>query len=427
MLLLVTFLLTLISTSYAQSCTKYSVVQEGETCLSIMSKFMIDQATFTASNPTINCATIQTGQIVCIQSALTTTLATTTTTTTTTTVPISSTTSNTPTSACSSFYFVKSGDTCASIIMENGQDPLGFLSLNPSLNCNNLVTGQVVCLGNPTQATTTTTTTTTTTPSTTTYTTTISTSNVYTCQSFYFVKSGDTCTSIIVSCKQDPRAFNSLNPSLNCENLVPGQVICLTNASQVTTITTTPPTTTTPPRPCRRTYNTYSGDSCALIIHYNGLTIEQFLAMNPTVNCQDLLPNTTICLEQYDTTLSSLTTTTITTTTLLKTSTTTPVPKPPCSKMFTVQSGDTCWSIYSYYGLSQQELSNLNPSLDCNNLQPGQLVCICSKYHVVKAGEYCYLIYNNYKISPDLFYSLNPNINCSNLEPGDLVIVKPYC
>uniref|UniRef100_A0A914EFS5 LysM domain-containing protein n=1 Tax=Acrobeloides nanus TaxID=290746 RepID=A0A914EFS5_9BILA len=47
-----------------------------------------------------------------------------------------------------------------------------------------------------------------------------------------------------------------------------------------------------------------------------------------------------------------------------------------CDKGYTVQSGDTCWAIWTNNGMSEQQFYDLNPGINCNDLQIGQVVCI---------------------------------------------------
>lgn len=49
-----------------------------------------------------------------------------------------------------------------------------------------------------------------------------------------------------------------------------------------------------------------------------------------------------------------------------------------CIKSYTVVSGDWCDKIRSAQGVTLAQLQTLNPSLDCSNLQPGQVLCVTS-------------------------------------------------
>uniref|UniRef100_A0A914EGU9 LysM domain-containing protein n=1 Tax=Acrobeloides nanus TaxID=290746 RepID=A0A914EGU9_9BILA len=47
-----------------------------------------------------------------------------------------------------------------------------------------------------------------------------------------------------------------------------------------------------------------------------------------------------------------------------------------CNQGYTVKSGDTCYAIWTNNGMSSQQFYSLNPGINCNDLQIGQVVCI---------------------------------------------------
>lgn len=49
---------------------------------------------------------------------------------------------------------------------------------------------------------------------------------------------------------------------------------------------------------------------------------------------------------------------------------------PACFKTSTVIDGDACFNLYSTNDLPAAMFYELNPGIDCNNLQIGQKVCI---------------------------------------------------
>ena len=51
-----------------------------------------------------------------------------------------------------------------------------------------------------------------------------------------------------------------------------------------------------------------------------------------------------------------------------------------CSQYHTVVSGNTCYDLSVSYGLTLQELLNLNPGVNCNSLQIGQQLCVKGIY-----------------------------------------------
>ncbi|KAJ7822870.1 hypothetical protein B0H14DRAFT_2598183 [Mycena olivaceomarginata] len=98
---------------------------------------------------------------------------------------------------CSQTYTVMSGDTCSTIESRFGISDAQLHTLNPGINsgCTNLSIGQILCLGG--------------------------------CRKTYKVKPGDTCTTIEAQTRLTHAQLLALNPGLDCSNLLPGQVLCL--------------------------------------------------------------------------------------------------------------------------------------------------------------------------------------------------------
>ncbi|KAF8332986.1 hypothetical protein F5887DRAFT_1080438 [Amanita rubescens] len=105
----------------------------------------------------------------------------------------------------------------------------------------------------------------------------------------------------------------------------------------------------------------------------------------------------------------------------------------PCDRTYDIASGDTCSSIARANGVSNWQLSCLNPSIDsdCTNLNPdaGELLCLginghdCDITYTVASGDSCYSIAQAWGITLDTFYANNPNINpqCDNLRADEVV------
>ncbi|KAK1583059.1 hypothetical protein Q3G72_020670 [Acer saccharum] len=50
----------------------------------------------------------------------------------------------------------------------------------------------------------------------------------------------------------------------------------------------------------------------------------------------------------------------------------------------------------------------------------------CEKVYVVRSGDTCTAITQMFKLSPVTFDSINPNLNCNELSPGQWICVSPY-
>jgi peptidoglycan/xylan/chitin deacetylase (PgdA/CDA1 family)/ribosomal protein S17 len=103
-----------------------------------------------------------------------------------------------------------------------------------------------------------------------------------------------------------------------------------------------------------------------------------------------------------------------------------------CSKTYKIQSGDTCYKIWKKYGLSEKQFKSLNSGINCNKLKKGDKVCVSlssgssssKNYHTVKSGETCYKIWTTYGLSESSFRKLNSGINCNKLQIGQKVYIN---
>lgn len=144
------------------------------------------------------------------------------------------------------------------------------------------------------------------------------------------------------------------------------------------------------------------------------LDTSTFYSWNPNLNCNNLQVGQIICVNGPVATIAT---------------TAAPVTvKAGCPRTYTVKSGDTCSNLWNYYKIDQNSFTAWNPSINCNNLQIGQLICIpnsntCANPYTIRSGDYCYSIYTSKGMTSDRFYSLNPGIDCANLQVGQIVCV----
>lgn len=132
-----------------------------------------------------------------------------------------------------------------------------------------------------------------------------------------------------------------------------------------------------------------------------------------------------------------------------------------CAQYYTVQSGDSCSSIAAAFGLTSNQLSDLNPGLktDCTNLILGEAYCVfptypvssidgtggtggipppptnvangtitngCLECYTVVSGDSCGPIEIKFNLTNTQFFTYNPEIatDCSNLQLGLAYCVK---
>ncbi|KAB5591316.1 putative effector protein [Ceratobasidium theobromae] len=113
--------------------------------------------------------------------------------------------------------------------------------------------------------------------------------------------------------------------------------------TQLSSIVSGAPTTS-----CGQTHTVVAGESCFSIATAANLTLTQFRAMNPTVNCDPLAIGQVVCSEVA------------------------------CSKFYTVQFGDSCWKIGQDYSTTPETIEGLNPGLYCTAIFPNQKMCVAA-------------------------------------------------
>ncbi len=108
----------------------------------------------------------------------------------------------------------------------------------------------------------------------------------------------------------------------------------------------------------------------------------------------------------------------------------TSVPSSLCKTTYAVKSGDSCYAIWTRFGLSEAQFRHLNPGLNANcDLDIGQMLCVaapeaCPKTYTVKSGDSCYAIWTKLGLTEGQLRKLNPSLdeNC-NLDLGQVLCV----
>lgn len=175
----------------------------------------------------------------------------------------------------------------------------------------------------------------------------------------YTVKSGDTMYFIAQRFGVSLNDLIAANPQIPDPNLIyPGQVLCIPKMA--------PPPPPPPPVPCPGgfLYTVQPGDTMYFISHRFGVTLESLIAANPQVSNPNLIyPGQVLCIPRMAPPPH-------------------PVPPPypvPCPGGFhyTVQPGDTMYTIAQKFNVSLAALMAANPQVrDPNYIYPGQVICI---------------------------------------------------
>ncbi len=282
-------------------------------------------------------------------------------------------------------YTIKSGDTLYKLAITYNTTVEAIMAINPGINPNNLQIGQIICIPGavpppPKQCPT---------------------------GSFpYTIKSGDTLYKLAITYNTTVEAIMAINPGINPNNLQIGQVICI------------PQTTPPPPKQCPMgsfPYTIKSGDTLyKLAITYN-TTVEAIMAINPGINPNNLQIGQVICIPQ-----------------------TTPPPPKQCpmgSFPYTIKSGDTLYMLAIRYNTTVQAIIAINPGIDPNNLQIGQVICIPGAVpppptcpvgtfsYTIKAGDTLYMLAITYNTTVEAILAVNPGLNPNNLQIGQVICI----
>lgn len=235
-------------------------------------------------------------------------------------------------------YTVMQSDTCQSI-SSTWNVTLEFLQLqNPFLDCSiNLTQGFVLLLSASSQSS--------------------------GCSAADIVGPNDTCASVAARNNITVRQLSGINPAINCSSysdpatgatapapLLLSQLLCVSPG----VLSVTSPLI----RSCGRVYNVGPGDRCVDISRGFGLSLSEFMWLNPGLKCGDYpIDNAiSVCVSALSTEFLTVS----------------------CTKWYTVTQGDTCPLIANAAGLQVRQFLRLNPGLRCYvpYFQIGQAVCV---------------------------------------------------
>jgi LysM repeat protein len=180
---------------------------------------------------------------------------------------------------------------------------------------------------------------------------------------------------------------------------------------------------------CGTTHTIQASDTCWELWDSNGMSKQQFMQLNPGIDCGALAIGQSVCTEGSSGSRPEN------------------VPEDPnkggCSTTHTIEAGDTCWALWDSNGMSKQQFMQLNPGIDCVALAIGQSVCTegssgpstenvpedpnkggCSTTHIIEAGDTCWALWDSNGMSKKQFMQLNPGIDCGALDIGQSVCLR---
>ncbi|KAF9559712.1 hypothetical protein CPC08DRAFT_637416, partial [Agrocybe pediades] len=387
-------------------CTKYYTIASGDTCATIDTKFNITTAQFITMNPEVNsgCTNIALGSAYCVASNSTSSPGN-------GSIP-PNVAAGTITAGCTQYYTVISGDSCSAIDSQFGITLAQFITMNPEVNsgCTNIAVGSTYCVASSN--------------STSTVPSNVAPGTVTTgCTQYYTVISGDSCSTIESRFGISLSQFITMNPEVNsgCTNIAIGLAYCVASSSSSTVPSNVAAGTIT--AGCTQYYTVVSGDSCGVIDSRFGITLAQFIAMNPEVNsgCTNIIPGSAYCVASSNTTTPTGPPSNIATGSLTN-----------CTTYYTVASGDNCPAIETRFHIAAPDFFRWNPEVNtaCTTIQLGSAYCVagggrpCGKVYTVQSGDFCSKITTSQGITQAQLVALNPQLdaNC-DLNVGDNLCV----
>ncbi|KAB3532821.1 LysM peptidoglycan-binding domain-containing protein [Alkaliphilus serpentinus] len=161
----------------------------------------------------------------------------------------------------------------------------------------------------------------------------------------YTIQAGDTFYNLAIRFNTTVDAIRRANPNVNPDNLQIGQVICIPGPP-------TPPPTTCPIG--TNPYTIKAGDTFYnLSIRFN-TTVDAIRRANPNVNPDNLQIGQVICMPGSPT----------------------PPACPNGTEAYTIQAGDTFFSLARRFNTTVDAIRRANPNVNPDNLQIGQRICI---------------------------------------------------
>lgn len=306
-------------------------------------------------------------------------------------------------------YVVQSGDTLYSISRKSGISLNQLLSLNGLSTSSLILPGQALSLGNTTPISK---------PTTTTLV-----SNSSGANGTYTVKAGDTLYSISRRFGMSLSQLVSANGISTSSIIQPGETLRVTGGEVTSSVVRTNTTATSGGH-----YTVQAGDTLYSIARRSGMNLPSLLSLNGLSQSSIIYPGQRLTLSQFEGTSAGYRPTASSTSS---------------TGNYTIQAGDTLYSISRRFGMSLSTLL-VNNGLSASSLiRPGQTISVSgsssanvqsqavsytstsgSGNYTVKAGDTLYRIAYNHGISLTKLLSLNGLSANSTIRPGQHLVVS---
>ena len=306
-------------------------------------------------------------------------------------------------------YVVQSGDTLYSISRKSGVSLNQLLSLNGLSTSSLILPGQALSLGNTTPVSK---------PTTTTLV-----SNSSGANGTYTVKAGDTLYSISRRFGMSLSQLVSANGISTSSIIQPGETLRVAGGEVTSSVVRTNTTATSGGH-----YTVQAGDTLYSIARRNGMNLSSLLSLNGLSQSSMIYPGQRLTLSQSEGISAGYR----------------PTASSTSSKgNYTIQSGDTLYSISRRFGMSLSTLLANNGLSASSLIRPGQTISVSgsssanvqsqavsytstsgSGNYTVKAGDTLYRIAYNHGISLTKLLSLNGLSANSTIRPGQHLVVS---
>ena len=214
----------------------------------------------------------------------------------------------------------------------------------------------------------------------------------------YVIQPGDTLFALAREFNVTVAAIVTANPFIDPDNLRVGQEICM------------PLQAPFPPCPEENFYTIQPGDTLFNIARRFGISLDDLREANPLLDPQQLRVGDVICLPVA----------------------VPPVECPPGTREYTIQRGDTFFSLARRFDTTVARLRELNPGIDPERLLIGQRICVpaengqCpinAREYTIQSGDTLFQLARRFNTTVDRLIVLNPGIEPDRLEVGQVICV----